>query len=280
MSIRSCLSWLLLAVLMPATAVERIEAGTPVDEIPAHVEFTLASAVLGERRRINVYLPPDYVATRVRYPVLYMPDGGVSEDFPHVAGTIDAALRAGQMRPLVLVGIENTGRRRDLTGPTTVESDRRIAPRVGGSAAFRAFLRDELMPEVARRYRVGDDTAIIGESLAGLFVVETFVLEPGLFRTSIALSPSLWWNRGALVDAASARLAAQPERQAMLYFASANEDDIITGSVRLAAVLRVQAPPGVRWTYEPHPELRHDTIYRALAPPVLRRLFALQPVPR
>jgi predicted alpha/beta superfamily hydrolase len=46
------------------------------------VTWSLESSVLGERRTINVYLPPDYGAGSARYPVLYIPDGGMAEDFP------------------------------------------------------------------------------------------------------------------------------------------------------------------------------------------------------
>ncbi|MBK7769478.1 MAG: hypothetical protein IPI48_02800 [bacterium] len=63
---------------------------------------------------------------------------------------------------------------------------------VGGSAAFRTFIRDELMPEIGKRYRGNGRTAIVGESAAGLFILETFFIEPTLFDTYIALSPSLW----------------------------------------------------------------------------------------
>jgi len=95
--------------------------------------FTLASAALGETRRINVYLPPAYAdsATR-RLPVLYMPDGGLAEDFLHVAGLVQVLTGNGTMRPFILVGIENTARRRDLTGPTTNAEDRKIAPAWAG----------------------------------------------------------------------------------------------------------------------------------------------------
>jgi predicted alpha/beta superfamily hydrolase len=121
----------------------------------------------------------------------------------------------------VLVGIENTQRRRDLTGPTQNEEDKKIAPHVGGSAAFRKFLRDELMPDVKARYRTTDETAIVGESLAGLFVIETFLLEPDLFDTYIAIDPSLWWNDSALVKSASERLRTQPKANKWLWFSSA-----------------------------------------------------------
>ena len=59
-----------------------------------------------------------------------MPDGGIGEDFLHVAGLLQVSVGNGTMRPFLLVGIENTERRRDMTGPTRVEEDRRIAPRV------------------------------------------------------------------------------------------------------------------------------------------------------
>ena len=81
--------------------------------------FTIQSAALNETRRVNVYLPPGYAdAPAVRFPVLYMPDGGLAEDFIHVAGLVQVSVGNNTMRPFVLVGIENTQRRRDLSGPT------------------------------------------------------------------------------------------------------------------------------------------------------------------
>lgn len=248
------------------------------EQAPPHETFTMESRVLGETRRINVYTPPGYTGWGAEYPVLYMPDGGVQEDFPHVAGTVDSAIRAGEMRRMIVVGIENTERRRDMTGPTEVEEDRRIAPRVGGSAGFRRFVADELMPEVRRRYRVTGETAVIGESLAGLFIVETFFLQPDLFDTYIALSPSLWWNDEALVRGADARLKT-PESQGtglapmVFYLSSADEDNIAPAAARLAEALRANQSAAYRWQYRPRPELTHATIYRAEAPRVLRDLF-------
>src|ERR1044072_4753775 len=174
--------------------------------------FTINSKTLNETRRINVYMLTGYTeSTQARLPVLYMPDGGMAEDFLHVAGLVQVSVGNGTMRPFLLVGIENTERRRDMTGPTENENDKKIAPRVGGSEAFRKFIRDELMPQVKGRYRTTNERAIVGESLAGLFVVETFLLEPELFDTYIAIDPSLWWNDQKLLDVAAARLRARPK---------------------------------------------------------------------
>jgi len=234
--------------------------------------FTVNSRILSETRRINVYFPPGYrESAGTRLPVLYMPDGGMAEDFLHVAGLVQVSVGNGTMRPFLLVGIENTQRRRDLTGPTESESDKKIAPRVGGSAAFRSFIRDELMPQVKARYRTTDETAIVGESLAGLFVVETFLLEPELFDTYIAFDPSLWWNDQKLVGRAGELLRARPKKEQALYLASSS--DAMEGTQRFVDVLGKGAPPGLRWHYEKMPDEKHSTIYHPAALKAFRAVF-------
>jgi len=252
------------------------------DSIPRYDSLTITSRALNESRRINVHVPKGYEQSKSRrYPVLYMPDGGLDEDFPHVVNTVDSLIALGEIRPVIVVGVPNTERRRDLTGPTRVHSDSAIAPHVGGSAAFRQFFRDELIPDIDKRYRTTPERGIIGESLAGLFVVETFLREPRLFDHYIAFDPSLWWNHGALVDSAATMLGAtaiggvshrsarhMPSRT--LYVA-ASRDDIDNQTDRLAAALR--SGGGFAWTYVSRPDLTHPTIFRALAPAGLTTLL-------
>lgn len=236
--------------------------------------FTIESKILSETRRINVYLPPGYAESlNARLPVLYMPDGGLAEDFLHVAGLVQVSVGNGTMRPFLLVGIENTQRRRDMTGPTENDADKKIAPRVGGSEAFRKFIRNELMPQVKTRYRTTNETAIVGESLAGLFVIETFLLEPDLFDTYIAFDPSLWWNNGRLVNNAAQRLTENSRLRKTLYFASSNEKGIAETAGRLAEILKRNAPADVRWHYEKMPEEQHSTIYHPAALKAFRDVF-------
>jgi predicted alpha/beta superfamily hydrolase len=236
--------------------------------------FTIESRVLHEIRRINVYMPPESGGSaRTGLPVLYMPDGGVAEDFLHVAGLVQVSVGNGTMRPFLLVGIENTERRRDMTGPTENTEDRKIAPRVGGSGAFRRFLREELMPQVKRRYRTTNETAIVGESLAGLFVVETFLLEPDLFDTYIAIDPSLWWNDHRLVLDSGQLLRARPGLNKALYLAFSSEERVPGVARQFVDVLRKNAPKGVRWHSEEMPEETHATIYHPAALKAFREMF-------
>jgi uncharacterized protein len=254
---------------IPVDAVETKASPLVIGET-----FTIDSKILGETRRINVYLPPAYAESRdARLPVIYMPDGGMAEDFLHMAGLVQVSVGNGTMRPFILVGIENTQRRRDLTGPTENADDKKIAPRVGGSEAFRAFIREELMPQVKARYRTTKETAIVGESLAGLFVVETFLLEPELFDTYIAFDPSLWWNNEKLVNDAAERLRARPKLEKTLYLATSDEKRIAEATQKFANSLAEHAPPGVHWHYEKMPEEQHSTIYHPAALKAFREAF-------
>lgn len=262
----------LLVVHMQVVSAAR--AGENASPLVIGETFNVDSSILGEKRRINVYLPPGYAESMgARLPVLYMPDGSIAEDFLHVAGLVQVSVGNGTMRPFILVGIENTERRRDMTGPTENEDDKKIAPRVGGSAAFRAFLRRELMPQVKARYRTTDETAIVGESLAGLFVVETFLTEPDLFDTYIAFDPSLWWNNQKLVNDAAETLRKRPKLPKTLYLANSDEEMIPGVMQRFVDTLSKSAPPGISWHYEKMPDEHHSTIYHPAALKAFRAVF-------
>ncbi|MDQ3486857.1 MAG: alpha/beta hydrolase-fold protein [Acidobacteriota bacterium] len=270
-----CLSLLLAALILtlaPAPAQDQKRpSGSPAERLTIGETFTIPSKVLGETRRVNVYAPAAYTASpAVRLPVLYMPDGGIHEDFLHVAGLLQVLTGNGTMRPFLLVGIENTERRRDMTGPTANAEDKKIAPRVGGSAAFRAFLRDELMPEVRTRYSTTDETAIVGESLAGLFVVETFVVAPEMFDTFIAFDPSLWWNDKKLVSGAADLLRAKPRAGRSLFLASSGDAGLKEPVTVFASAAEKS---GARVQHEHMPAETHATIYHPAALRAFRALF-------
>jgi len=270
---------LLLSVVSATPLMAAEPAPSPAAASPLVIgeTFTLQSKALGETRRINVYRPQPWgLDPKTPLPVLYMPDGGLGEDFLHVAGLVQVLTGNGSMRPFLLVGIENTERRRDMTGPSNVAEDRKIAPRIGGSAAYRDFLRDELMPQVRQRYATTDERALIGESLAGLFVIETLLQEPALFNSYIALDPSLWWNHGALLSGAGKQVPSVARSGVRLFLASSGQPELAASSARLAAVLQ-QASPATLVKYQPLPEETHATIYHPAALQALRTLFPAPP---
>ncbi len=233
------------------------------DSIPAHQTFTIKSKYVGETRIINVWMPSTYQSTSDSFPVMYMADGGIKEDFPHMANTLAKLIKSKSIPPMILVGIENTQRRRDLTGPTEIESDKTIAPIVGGSEQFRAFIAEEIFTEINQRYRTTAKKAIIGESLAGLFVTETFLLKPEMFDYYIAFDPSLWWNDEFLLKSANQQLKKFPTTQKTFWFTASGTKEILKSAKKLAKILKSENIKTVSWEYVPAPKEDHSTIFRA-----------------
>jgi len=194
---------------------------------------------------------------------MFMADGGVKEDFPHIANTLAELVNLKKIKPLILVGIENTQRRRDLTGFTEVEKDKEIATVVGGSGKFRAFIKEELFPEISKKYRTTNEKSIIGESASGLFLMETFFLTPEMFDNYIAFDPSLWWNNHYLVRTAKEHLANFPMTEKRIWFASSNATDISPFTKELANIFKNENRTNIKWIFSDEPTEDHSTIFRA-----------------
>jgi len=236
--------------------------------------FTMESGILDETRRINVFTPTVYgESVEPPLPVLYMPDGGMEEDFLHVAGLLQVLVSNGSIRPFLLIGIENTERRRDMTGPSEDPEDQAISPQIGGATKFRAFIRDELFAEVERRYSVAQERAIIGESLAGLFVIETLLYEPSMFDTYIAVDPSVWWNRYALNEIAGDLLEHNGANGRRLFVAASNEASGAEGFRQFTAEIG-KLSSRVALDYSPMPQETHASLYHPAALRAFRAMFS------
>lgn len=245
------------------------------DSVPIHDSFKLASKIINEIRTINVWTPPQYSEETKAFPVLYMPDGGTNEDFPHIANTLAILIKEKRIPPVILVGITNTQRRRDLSGPTENEQDKKIAPVIGGSELFRTFIKEELFVEIKNKYRITNEKGIIGESLAGLFIVETFLLTPDLFDFYIAMDPSLWWNNHYLVRTAKDNLSKMPVNEKRFWFAGSKAKDISPYTNELSKILESEKIKTIKWKYSNEPKEKHNTIYRATKEKALLWIFNL-----
>ncbi|RLD64763.1 MAG: alpha/beta hydrolase [Bacteroidetes bacterium] len=233
------------------------------DSIPIHDNFTIDSRFVNEKRVINVWTPPNYNQSNVSLPVLYMPDGGIKEDFPHIANTIAKLIKNKSIPPFILVGIENTERGRDLTGFSEVEEDAKYCPITDGAKNFRAFISEELILEINRKYRTQNKKGIIGESLAGLFVMETFFLKPETFDFYIAMDPSLWWNNKYLIRNSNTLLTNFPDKNTRLWFAGSSAEDISQYTNDLSKYLQNNTPERLVSKYSDEPYEKHNTIFRA-----------------
>ena len=233
------------------------------DPIPNHDNFKIESKQVSETRIINVWTPPSYENSNDSFPVLYMLDGGIKEDFPHIANTIAKLVKEKSIPPIILVGIENTERGRDLTGASEVKKDAKYCPLTDGANNFRTFITEELFPEVTKRYRVTNKKGLIGESIAGLFVMETFMQKPESFDFYIAMDPSLWWNNHYLVQNANNLLKNFPSKEIKLWFAGSSAEDISQYTNELEKVLKSGSPNELKWKYSDESNEKHNTIFRA-----------------
>lgn len=264
MKARLLIKLVLGIIFLFSTAACKTLNGVPKDSIPPHQSFSLFSKILNEQRLINVWKPPYYEEGSDNFPVLYMPDGGLREDFPHIANTLAELIKADKIPPFILIGIENTERGRDLTGFSEVEEHAEYnIPMEDGAQDFRRFIEEELFPYIQGKYRCNGEKGIIGESLAGLFVMETFFLNPSMFNYYIAMDPSLWWNNNSLGQNAETHLKQLPKRKTKLWFAGSRATDINIYTEQMALFLETQSLPNLEWKYSPEPQEQHHTIYRA-----------------
>jgi len=268
-----------MIVSVPAGAANPLSG--PGEPIVAGRSYEIPSAVLGSQRRVNLMLPPGYDDEKnkdQRYPVLYLLDGGYEwQDFLHISGLVHQGSLWGINEPLIVVGIESVDRRREFTWPSNDPKERVDFPTHGQSERFRTFIRTELKPLVEEELRTSGVDALMGESLAGLFVVETALRNGGDFDAYIAISPSLWWSREALSLEASALLARPAQSPRSLWLALADEGGAMRSSMdRLVAALTAK-PGKVKWSFTDYPEEKHSTIYHPAATKAIRELFPPPP---
>jgi predicted alpha/beta superfamily hydrolase len=166
-------------------------------------ETEIKSAILSEKRILNISLPEGYNAKdTVRYPVIYLLDGSANEDFIHISGLVQYSSFewVNYIPKSIVVGIATVNRRRDFTFPSTVDEQTKAYPEAGHSDKFIAFIEKELQPFIKRNYHTNASKTIIGQSLGGLLETEILFKKPELFNRYIIVSPSLWWDNGSLLN--------------------------------------------------------------------------------
>lgn len=271
-----------IAAIMISTASCRNSPPPPPPPLEGEVDIILGesipleSEIYGESRTINVYLPMGYAERNERFPVLYLIDGGVHQDFIPVAGMAALATLSGQYREFILVGVQTNNRHYELTSKSEVEYDLKNIPNNGGADNFRRHLIKEVKPFIEDRYQTSGEDAVIGESLAGLFIAETFLRAPESFDHYVAVSPSLWWRDMGLGREAAGLLQRDGfPADRSLYLTIADEGGtMIEGMERLVKALENNAPEGLDWWYEPMLDEEHHTIYNPAALHALRLVFA------
>lgn len=273
LTVPSLLSCALAALLIGSTAAS---AATPAFEVQETVSagtvYTVVSPVMGMTRKVAVYVPRE-CSQEERCPTLYLIDGGAEQDLLPTVGLSKLGALSSMYPAMIVVGIETQDRRNELTFPTDDAEHRTAFPTLGGSERFRRFIVDEVKPWVQASFPASEHDLVMGESLAGLFVLETALREPEAFDDYISVSPSMWWDNMGLADEARA-LVPRITGQHALYLTYADEGGKhAKGTDKIVAVLKSSAPKGLRWTFRPRVNEAHSTIYHGAALDAVRWVF-------
>ncbi len=186
---------------------------------------SLRSEILDETRNIWVHVPDEATGAifgQTTYPVLYLLDG--PGHFHAVTGMLKNLGDNGIVPRMVVVGIPNTDRTRDLT-PTHVDvmfGDSVFARTSGGGAEFMDFVEKELIPYVERNYPVTSYRTFVGHSFGGLAAVYSLLSRPHLFSNYVAIDPSLWWDDWRMVHWADSLFKDESLKGRALYIGVAN----------------------------------------------------------
>ena len=256
-------------------------AQKPDNRIVIGTVDTVYSKILNEKRALLVHVPDG--GKDERYPVLYILDG--ETHFNSAVAIVQQM--AGVIPDMIIIGIANTVRQRDLT-PTSVPGDKVS----GGGEKFTKFISDELFDYIDAHYPTAPYRIFSGHSLGGLIIVNTLINHPGMFNAYIAIEPALWWDNQKLLKQAQQQLSKINLSKKSLFVAIANnmppgidtitvmQDTLnpytpVTRSVLpFIKALKEAKPKGLAWSYKFYPNERHGTIELNAEYDALRYLFS------
>lgn len=202
-------------------------------------------------RDLLVWLPPGYddPANRERrYPVLYLQDGqNLFEKHPGIPAewradeTATELVKAGEVEPLIIVGIPHAGPYR-ISEYVTQPGLRGQEPH--GDDYVR-WLIERVMPRVDGAFRVArgpEQTAIGGASLGGLVALHAGTRHPEVFGKVLAESPSLVFDGKPILQAEFGAVERWPGR---IYIAIGGKEASADPSMDRANLEHVHAVKGL-----------------------------------
>lgn len=226
---------------------------------------TIHSEILQEDRVLNIYLPSTYSSDTITYPVIYLLDGSMNEDFLHVVGLCEFFNLMYTMPPCIVVGIANVDRKRDFTFATPLKELQEKYPTTGGSARFISFIENELQPFIKQTYRTNNEKTLIGQSLGGLLASEILLKKPGLFNQYFITSPSLWWDNESLLKGTGALSIPSGTN---VFISVGKEGPIMVGGAKKLHALLQKNTSDIKLDYtylanENHATILHNSLYQA-----------------
>jgi predicted alpha/beta superfamily hydrolase len=198
---------------------ERVSSATPGCSVVGNLHLLqLRSRVFHNMRTLRIWLPPEYSSPKhssARFPVLYLNDGQdlfnactsmYSNSEWRVDETATRLIYERKVRPLIIVGIDNAGRR-DRAREYLPFPDDSLHPAIAHVAGklYPKFLLTEVMPLINRTFRTdrsSANTGIGGSSYGAGIALYTVMENPGKFGRLLLESPSLYAHGDYLIHRA------------------------------------------------------------------------------
>ncbi|MBD3868628.1 MAG: hypothetical protein IFK94_10935 [Acidobacteria bacterium] len=244
--------------------------------------ITIHSDVMDEDRVILISKPAGYDTTTAGYPVLYMTDGGAH--LLHTAGTVDFLNRNGRIPQVIIVGVLNTDRTRDLTptAATITQQDGNEVefPTSGGADRFLKFISSELMPYVESNYRTVPFRIFAGHSFGGLLSAYTLVSQPDLFNAYIAASPTLGWDDDLILKKAKKLFTDRKELNKTFYMTLGDEPPLQGSYDTFEKFLKKTHAKGFTWGSKQMPAEDHGSVVLRSHYFGLKKIFEDWQIPR
>jgi 23S rRNA (adenine2503-C2)-methyltransferase len=140
---------------------------------------SFASRSLGGDRRVWFYLPPGYSADKeTLYPVAYVLDGANYVEKMEAPKVLDHLIANKTIPPVIAVFSEPADRQEEYSR----------------SPKWRAFIANELVPAVDKRFRTfptPDHRVILGSSLAAYGAIDLAIAAPSVFGLCAAIAPPI-----------------------------------------------------------------------------------------
>ncbi len=215
-------------------------------EVVIGFERVLHSDILNEDRELMISLPDRYQAAEDRaYPIFIVLDA--RGNFNATSAIIHNLARGRVVPSMIVVGIKNTNRWRDLT---PVFWDGMGVPGTGGGDSFVSFLKSELIPYVDSNWRTSGFRVFSGHSLGGLTAMNILFEQPELFDAYIAISPSLEWGDGFMLERYRKCLDKNPTLNKLLHMSKGDEQQERIIYANMVNLMEEKTPRDFLWRSE------------------------------
>lgn len=229
----------LLAILFIASSQAQQEPVTEQITLEIGNSYKIQSPILKEERTLLIHTPASYKDSNKKYPVIYVLDG--NNHFSHSTNAVTLLAENGRMPESIIVAIPNSQgtRGRDLGS---------------GRDNFKKYIKDEVIPFVAKNYRTSKHKTIFGHSMAGAFVLNYLATEPTLFDNYIAASPVIQIFNSELLEKFHSLFETNKNLNKSLYFTltekGAEGERATEAMNKFVALLEKDAPKALRWKYD------------------------------